>query len=116
MDSQNQFGVFCCSVAVGFVGGLLYELFAFFRFLFGCDRGKNRLLGGIFDLLFCICFAIFCVFASYILHFPAFRAYIWLGFALGMGLYLKTLRRMVAFLQKVCYNTGRKLVGKKKTL
>ena len=104
MDGKGQFGVFCLSVAVGFCGGIIYEFFAIFRKVCGCDRGKNKILGGVFDLLFFLCFAIWCVFASYVGDFPSFRLYIWLGYAVGGILYSKTLRRIVAFLEKLCYN------------
>lgn len=115
MDSKNQFTVFCLCIAVGFVGGLIYEIFALFRFLFGCERGKLAFLGGIFDVLFFIVFSLFCIFSAFLLRFPSFRAYMWLGYALGGGLYAKTLRRMVAFLEKVCYNVLRNIVIKAKT-
>ncbi len=112
MDSKNQFTVFCLCVAVGIIGGLLYEVFAFLRLIFGCREGKKVVLGGVFDFTFFICFAIFCIFSAYILHFPAFRAYMWLGFGCGYALYLKTLRRIVAFLEKVCYNKIQRIASK----
>ena len=115
MDSKNQLTVFCLCIAVGFVGGFIYEIFAFFRWICGCEREKNKIIGGIFDLLFFICFAIFCTFSTFLLHFSGFRVYFWLGFALGGGLYSKTLRRIVAFLENMCYNVFRKIVNKAKS-
>ena len=120
MDSKNQFIVFCFCLAIGFLGGLIYEIFAFFRWIFGCERGKNKIFGGIFDFLFFIIFAIFCEISSFLLHFSGFRVYMWLGFGLGGALYSKTLRRIVAFLENMCYNLIYKLAmkakSKKKTL
>ncbi len=115
MDAKNQFTVFLASIAVGFVGGVFYEIFAFLRGVFGCEKGKNKILGNSFDIVFCILFAVFCIFASFLLHFPSFRGYMWLGFGLGGALYAKTLRRIVAFLEKVCYNMIRKLFIKAKS-
>lgn len=114
MDTQNQFTVFCLCLAVGFAGGLIYEIFAFIRWIFGCERGKNKVFGGILDFLFFICFAIFCITASFLLHFSGFRVYMWLGYGLGCMLYSKTLRRIVAFLENMCYNLSCKIIMKAK--
>ncbi len=114
MDSQNQFTVFCLCIIVGFVGSVTYEIFFAFRCLCGCRREKYKLLGAIFDILFFLTFAFLCIAAAYFLRFPSFRVYMWLGFGLGGGLYSKTLRRMVAFLEKVCYNMLRKVATKLK--
>lgn len=110
MDGKGQLGVFCLTVAVGFCGGIIYEFFAIFRKIFGCNRGKNKFLGGIFDVLFCLSFAIWCIFASFLGDFPSFRVYIWLGYAVGGILYSKILRRIVAFLEKLCYNVLNKML------
>ena len=114
MDTKNQFTVFCLCLAVGFAGGLIYEIFAFIRWIFGCERGKNKVFGGILDFLFFICFAIFCITASFLLHFSGFRVYMWLGYGLGCMLYSKTLRRLVAFLENMCYNLSYKIIMKAK--
>ena len=115
MDSKNQFFVFCLCIAVGFVGGFLYEIFAVLRLIFGCERGKNKFLGSIFDFFYFVIFAIFCIFASFFLRFSGFRVYIWLGFGVGGILYIKTLRRILAFFQKLCYNKICILVQKAKS-
>lgn len=115
MDSKNQFTVFCFCVVVGFLGGIVYEVFAFFRALFGCGKGKNKLLGAVCDVLFFIVFAALCVAAAFILEFPRFRVYMWLGYAVGGIIYAKTLRRIVAFSEKVCYNILIKAVKKAKS-
>ncbi len=110
MDSKNQLQYFCLSVVIAFLGGISYEIFAFFRWVFGCKRGKNKIVGGILDCLFFLILSIFCIFSMNFLHFPTFRAYFLLGFALGGWIYAKTLRRIVAFCQKVCYNVITKSV------
>lgn len=104
MDTKNQLSVFCLCFLIGFLGGALYEIFALFRWIFGCEQGKNKLLGLAIDVSFFIIYAFFCVFASYFFQFEDFRAYRWLGFGVGGWLYAKTLRRIVAFLEKLCYN------------
>ena len=114
MDTKDQFTVFLLCVLVGFSGGLLYEIFAFFRLLFGCDRGKSKALGIALDLVFGLIFAIWSVFWAYIFRFPEFRAFMCLGWGLGGIIYAKTLRRIVAFLEKVCYNVVVKLLKKAK--
>ena len=114
MDTGNQFAVFGLCVGVGFLGGVLYEAFALVRFLLGCPHGKNKLLGGALDIAFFLSFAVVCIWASYAFRFPDFRAYTWLGYALGGILYLKTLHEIVAFFEKVCYNSITKLIKKAK--
>ncbi len=99
---------------MGFTCGLIYEIFAFFRLLFGCERGKNKILGGVFDLLFFILAAIFSVICTFWLRFPSIRVYMWIGYALGGVLYAKSLRRIVAFCQNKCYNVIYKVANKAK--
>lgn len=115
MDTQNQFAIFGICLCIGFVGGVLYEIFAPLRLAFGCAHGKNKIVGYTLDVVFWICFAVFTVFAAYLFHFPAFRVYMWIGYVLGGILYLKTLRRIVAFLENMCYNKITKLVKKAKS-
>ena len=113
-DGKNQLAVFCLCVAIGFIGGILYEAFALFRFVFACDRGKNKILGGVLDGLFFVGFAVGSVFAAFVFRFPSFRVYIWIGYAVGGILYAKSLRRIVAFLEKVCYNVLTKVRKRRK--
>ena len=114
MDTQNQFTYFLLSVLIGFVGGCLYEIFAFFRLLFGCNRGKRKALGLGIDLIFGFAFAILCIFASFWLRFPDFRVYMGLGWGIGLIIYAKTLRIIVAFFEKVCYNSIARVVKRAK--
>ena len=114
MNGQNQFFIFCNCVAIGFIGGLLYEIFSVFRAIFGCRKGKNKILGGCIDCLFCTMFAFFCVFVSYLLHFPEIRVYMYIGYVIGGIIYLKSLHIILAFLQNVCYNKITKVVKKAK--
>ena len=109
-----QFIIFLQCVLVGFVGGILYEIPSLFRWIFRCNRGKNAAIGAILDALFWIGFTIWCIFAAFLFHFPDFRVYIWVGYAIGGIIYLKTLHIMVAIFKKVCYNRLVKLVNKAK--
>lgn len=114
MDSVGQFSVFILCVLFGYCGGLLYEVFALFRLLFGCQKREN-IIGILLDVAFFGTFAIGCVYFSFIRNFPSQRVYMWIGYALGGVLYSKTLRRILAFLEKVCYNGLAKVVKKAKT-
>lgn len=114
MDSKHQFIYFCLCVVVGFVGGILYENFAFLKKFLRFPRGK-KVLDGVLDVTFCGCFALLCTFSAFWLGFPSFRFYMWIGYALGFLIYLKTLRRIVAFLQKVCYNVLCKIAKRAKS-
>ncbi len=114
MDSVGQFSVFILCAVFGYCGGLLYEVFALFRLLFGCERRKN-IIGILLDVAFFTTFAMGCVCFSFTQNFPSQRIYMWIGYALGGVLYSKTLRRILAFLEKVCYNMLVKVAKKTKT-
>lgn len=109
----NQFSIFVVCVAVGFVMGLPYECFAFFRRLF-CRKGKYIWISILSDVLFFGVFGIIAVITAYVFQFPSFRVYMWIGYAVGGLIYLKTLHRILAFLQIVCYNKVTKLIKKAK--
>ena len=105
MDTERQFITFCLCITTGFIGGIIYEPFSFVHRLSKCLTNKNKLIGIITDLLFCFIFSLLCVYASYKFHFGGFRMYMCIGFGGGFIIYLKILHRIVAFFEKVCYNT-----------
>ena len=113
MDTKNQFAYFLLSVGIGFVGGAIYELFAVIRRIFRCR--KRKMIGHAVDISYCISFAIWCIFASFLLRFPDFRGYMFLGWGLGCAIYLKILHRIVAFLENMWYNVLVKMVTKAKS-
>ncbi|MBQ8295932.1 MAG: spore cortex biosynthesis protein YabQ [Clostridia bacterium] len=113
MDSRNQFYVFCLCLIIGVVGGIVYDVLACVRVIFG-KRRKDKIVVFSTDLLFSVCFAIVCIGASFLFHFPDFRVYMCIGYAVGGIIYLKTLHILVAFLKKVCYNICTKMVEKAK--
>lgn len=112
MDSKNQLLYFCLCILVGFLAGLPYEIVALLRGIFRCERGKNKVLSVVLDVIYPIFFALICIFMQFILRFPAFRVYMWIGYAVGFIIYLKILRRILAFLQKLCYNKLAKVLRK----
>lgn len=114
MDSANQFYYFSLCVCVGFCAGILYELFALIRLLFGCDRGRYKILNIVLDVAFFIGLSVGSIYLSFVWNFPDIRVYMWMGYALGLGLYLKTLRRILAICKKVCYNKLVKVLKKAK--
>ena len=111
MVRQDQFLMFLLCMAIGFMGGLLYEPFSFLRLLFGCDT-KRKTLGIILDVGFFISFTVLSVIAVFLLKFPALQAFWWIGYAVGGIIYLKTLHKIIAFLEKVCYNVLVKMAKK----
>lgn len=115
MDTSGQFVYFLLSVAVGLVGGLLYEVVFIIRFLFSCDKGKRKWISIGLDIGFCLCFSLWCIYTSFCLHFPDIRGYICLGWGLGFIIYFKILHRILAFFEKVCYNVLVRMVNKAKS-
>lgn len=104
MSTENQFIVFCFCIAIGFIGGILYEIFSFFRLIFRVKERKMQIIGALFDILFCLSFALFGIFSAFMLDFPSFRVYMCIGYLVGGIIYLKSLHKVVAILKKVCYN------------
>ena len=114
MDSANQIYIFFVCLLAGYIGSIVYEIFSFFRWLFACEKGKNKFLGIVFDVLFFIIFALWTVFVAKYMQLPNFRGYMWIAYLGGWGLYLKSLHRMLDFLKKVCYNCLNKAIKKRK--
>lgn len=114
MDTRGQIGYFFLYVALGFLSGILYEVFACLRLLCGCGGGKRAVLGGIFDVLFWVCVCIFLCACAYCFRIPDLRAYMWIGLLLGGTIYYKTLRRILAFLENLCYNQCKRVLKKVK--
>lgn len=114
MDTQGQIKFFLLYVAFGFLSGIVYEFFACLRLFCGCDGKRRAVLGGIFDVLFWLCICGFLGVCAYCFHLPDLRVYMWIGLLLGGIIYYKTLRRILAFLEKLCYNTCKRIVKKVK--
>lgn len=101
MDATAQFPAFLICIAAGAVIGLLYDAFFPLR--------RFKIAGGIADAAFCILAATFYVFLATVCAFPDFRIFTYIGLALGIVIYSKSMRRVVAFFQKTCYNRFRKV-------
>ncbi len=114
MDTRGQFSFFLFSIAIGAIGGVLYEPFHFIRLLFACDRGKCKALAVVLDVLFWLTFALGSVIMEFAFRFQGVRVYTWGGYLVGGILYLIFLHRIVAFLEKVCYNKIVKIAKKAK--
>lgn len=108
MDSQGQLVKFLTCVALGLVGGVIYEIASLLALPW--PRKTRALLRGVADVVFFLLFAILCVWVLTMLNFSAFREYYYLGFAVGLILYIKTFHKALAFLKKMCYNIITKLV------
>jgi hypothetical protein len=111
MDTQNQFWTFLLCVAIGFCGGILYEVFAFFRLGF-CRNNRLAKLSAIFDVAFWLSFAVFSTCMACLFDFSNFRTFWWIGHLVGGIIYLKTLHKIIAFFENVCYNKLTQLVKK----
>ncbi len=99
---------------MGLVGGALYEVFLLLRWLFGCRGKKRKALGVALDIVYCLGFALICIYGAYAFGFPDFRVYMWIGYLVGGIIYLKSLHKIIAFLKKVCYNSINLLIKKAK--
>ena len=119
MDAAAQFPAFLICIATGAGIGLLYDAFFPLR--------RFKIAGAIADAAFCVLAAAFYVFAATKCAFPDFRIFTYIGLALGIVIYSKSMRRVVAFFQNMCYNkigkvkkcifrafSGKKTTGKDK--
>ena len=114
MDTGNQIYIASVCLLAGYASGLIYEITSFFRLIFGCKEGKNKILGAVLDVIFFIAFAFWVIFIAKTFQFPNFRGYMWIVCLLGWLLYLKSLHFIVDFFENVCYNGIKKAVKKRK--
>ena len=111
---MQQLSFFCLSVFIGFISGLPYDVFSFFRWFCKGKKRVNKIITVSLDLLFFCLFSVLCLYMAYRMHFPGVRGYILAGFLLGFIIYLNFLHRMLAFFRKVCYNILVKLIKRRK--
>ena len=109
MDTANQGNVFFACAMIGVFGGAIYDVCSL-----GVFKGKNikryDVLRLIADVIFFLAFAVFCTWMGNVLGFPDVREYYYVGYAIGITLYLKTFHKAVAFLKNMCYNVARKAI------
>ena len=108
MDSSGQLLIFFQCLFTGFIGGGIYEVFFPVRKLLGVEKKGRKILGVILDIAYFTLFSLLCVYGAYWFGFPNYRIYMSVGFAFGGIIYSKSLRIILAFLEKVCYNTIKK--------
>ena len=111
MDAIHQFPVFIRCVCVGYIGGIFYEILSVPMLVFHRTPIAKQTRATL-DIVFWVTFFVWCVCVSYACNFPSLRLYMWIGYALGGILYLKTLHKIIAFFKKVCYNKA--ILGIKK--
>lgn len=104
MDSTKGIPVFLVCALIGCVCGVVYDVFAPFR------RVKCARVAA--DIAFFLCAAFLYLVASVKCRFPDFRLYEYLGLSLGFLIYLKSVRRVVAFFLKMCYTIYEKAKNK----
>ena len=97
---SGQIRIFLICTALGLIGGILYDVLSCLRFPFR----KVRLVRLGTDVLFCLIYAVFFLFASVLFHFPDFRLFMAVGCLVGIFLYRKSFHKFVAFLGKMVYN------------
>ena len=113
MSGGDGFFTFAICLAVGFLGGIPYEIITLFRDFF-CRKGRNKWLGVLLDVFFFVCFTAWCIYTAVLFDYPLLRFYVWIAYALGGFIYSKILRRILAFLKKICYNVARKVLNTRK--
>ena len=106
--SALQFEVFITCITIGFISGIFFLIFLPIRKLI-----SNKIIILILDL-FCFIFStIFYIFIGFKFQFPNLRAYMLLGFLLGLFIYFETLHIPLAKLLKRVYNIISKKMKKK---
>lgn len=116
MPAQSQLIFLCISFLSGFVFGLIYEVFYFLRLICGSVKGRRKTVEIVLDICFFLAFAVWEIYVAYVFRFPSFRAYVWLGCFLGLIIYLKSLHKIIAFLENLCYNKIVKKIKQRKKL
>jgi uncharacterized membrane protein len=109
--NEPLLGWYC--LLIGVFGGLVRDVFKLFLLPM---RGKKEEGGFVFlyEILFAFAFSIAFVAISSILKFPEFRAYMGALVVIGIIIYCKILRIIVAFFKKTCYNKINKKICKRK--
>lgn len=107
---MSQLPVFLIHTLIGFLSAFLGEPLLFLGRYFP----KVRVLT---DILFFVLLAVFVGKGSALFGFPNYRTYMSVGNLLGVILYLKSIHLLLAFFEKICYNTlvkGKKAFHKRK--
>ncbi len=97
MDSAAQLPAFLCLAAAGAAAGLIYDVLSPLRF--------SKISAFIADVLFFLLAAVLYVLIATFCRLPDFRLYAYFAMTAGFIIYLKSMRSVVAFFGKMCYNT-----------
>ena len=107
MDSAAQLPAFLCLAAAGAAAGLIYDVLSPLRF--------SKISAFIADVLFFLLAAVLYVLIATFCRLPDFRLYAYFAMTAGFIIYLKSMRSVVAFFGKMCYNTNHSnSIGKEK--
>ena len=104
MATQGQFLYFFATVFFGFLGGFIWQAISLIRLPFCAKKAEKFVKIGA-DILFFMVFGGICCLLAAQFCFPDHRLYMYVGYALGLLIYSKTLKNLLDFLKKVCYNT-----------
>ncbi len=113
MTFVNQLNVFFVCFSYGVISALARDVFSGSLAPLRGDKQEGRAWLCYELVFFCVMGSVF-VALSALLGLPELRGYMPIGIALGFLLYYKTLRIIVAFLKKVCYNIVNKKIRKRK--
>lgn len=97
--TKNQFFIFLCCISIGAIGKMLS-----FGFLKIKSKSNILLLKILFDVLTYLLITFLFIFTSFYFKFPSVRAYMILGIMIGIILYDKSLKIILAKLTKRIYN------------
>lgn len=110
---ENQPKIFLICVGFGFFFALLRDFASSFLWSLKGSKWEGR-AWTCFEITFFFAFALGFVALQAWLRFPDLRGYTFVGIGVGFWLYLKTLRIILAFFKKVCYNILEKRIRKRK--
>lgn len=109
MDARFQLGEFAVCALLGIALAGTIDIVSGR----GGNGGAKKIFPAVKEAGVFVVFAVLCVLLWTELGFTGRRGYHYLGILLGMILYLKTFRIIVAFFKKVCYNILKKVVKKR---
>ena len=113
MFAENQPKIFLICLGFGFFFAILRDFASFF--LWKMKGSKREGMAWIcFETAVFFSLAVGFVALQASLRFPTLRGYMFVGIGVGFCLYLKTLRIVLEFLKKLCYNNIVNKVRKRK--
>ena len=108
----DQLKIFLVCLTSGFLGGVFHQLFSGVVAPMKNGKWESR-AWLVYELVFFFSYGVSFVAIQSIFGFPDPRGYMYVGIFIGFWLYSKNLRIIVAFFEKVCYNTITKIFCKR---